>query len=101
LWKKIRSAPHWRVGCLAMLSHPGCLLSSTRPVSAMLDAVRRQIEKQRLTVLVTHWWEYFRNGTHDQAFIDVLHETADYLATASDVRVVSFDELAEGGVPLT
>jgi len=54
-----------------------------------------------LTVLVTHWWEYFRNGTHDQAFIDVLHETADYLATASDVRVVSFDELAEGGVPLT
>ncbi len=100
LWKKIRSAPHWRAGRIVMLSHPGCLLSCTRPVDAILDAVRSQVEKQRLTVLVTHWWEYFRNGTPDQAFIDVLHETADYLATAPDLRVISFDELAGGGVPL-
>jgi hypothetical protein len=101
LLKKIRRAPHWRMGRLAMLSHPGCLLSCTRPVGAMLDAVRRQVEKQRLTVLVTHWWEYFREGIPDQAFIDVLHETADYLATTPGLRVISFDELADGGVLLT
>ncbi|HTB81345.1 MAG TPA: DUF2334 domain-containing protein [Opitutaceae bacterium] len=101
LLKKIRRAPHWRVGRLAMLSHPGCLLSCTRPVGPMLDAVRRQIEKQRLTVLVTHWWEYFREGIPDRAFIDVLHETADYLAAVPDLRVISFDELADGGVLLT
>jgi hypothetical protein len=101
LCKKIQRAPHWRVGRMAMLSHPGCLLSYRRPTGTILDAVRRQVEKQRLTVLVTHWWEYFRNGTPDRAFIDVLHETADYLTNAPDLRVVSFDELADGGVPLT
>jgi hypothetical protein len=101
LWKKIRGAPHWRVGRTAMLSHPGCLLSYMRPTETILDAVKRQVEKQRLTVLVTHWWEYFRNGTPNRAFIDVLHETADYLATAPDLCVVSFDELADGRVPLT
>jgi hypothetical protein len=70
-------------------------------VGAILDTVRRQVEKQRLTVLVTHWWEYFREGTPDPAFIDVLHETADYLATVPDLRVISFDEQARGGVPRT
>jgi hypothetical protein len=100
LWKKIRSAPHWRVGGTAMLSHPGCLLSYARPPRAILAAVRRQVEKQQLTVLVTHWWEYFRGGTPDPGFIDVLHETAEYLAATPDIRVISFDELAAGRVPL-
>ncbi len=100
LWKKIRRAPHWRAGGITMLSHPGCLLSYTRPMGAILDAIRRRIEGQQLTVLVTHWWEYFRDGTPDQALIDRLHETADYLAHAPGIRVVSFDELAGGGVPL-
>jgi Uncharacterized protein conserved in bacteria (DUF2334) len=99
--KKFRSASHWRAGRIAMLSHPGCLLSSARPADTILDTVRRSIEGQRLTVLVTHWWEYFRSGNPNHAFIDVLHETADYLATAPGLRVISFDELAGGGVPLT
>jgi hypothetical protein len=72
-----------------------------RPTGTILDAVKRQVEKQRLTVLVTHWWEYFKEGTPNRPFIDVLHETADYLASASDLRVISFDELADGRVPLT
>jgi hypothetical protein len=101
LCKKIQRAPHWRVGRIAMLSHPGCLLSYLRPTGTILDAVKRQVEKQRLTVLVTHWWEYFKDGTPNRPFIDVLHETADYLASASDLRVISFDELADGRVPLT
>ncbi len=100
-WKKIRHAPHWRVGRTAMLSHPGCLLSYTRLFDTILAQVRRAVETQRLTVLVTHWWEYFRNGTPDEAFIDVLHETADYLANTADLRVISFDELAAGDMPLT
>ncbi len=100
LLKKARRAPHWRTGRTAMLSHPGCLLSYTRSFDSMLDAVMRAVEKQRLTVLVTHWWEYFRNGRADEAFIDVLHEAANYLATAQGIKVISFDELAGGGVPL-
>jgi hypothetical protein len=100
LFKKIRRVPHWRTNRMVMLSHPGCLLSHARPVDTILDAVRRPIARQRLTVLVTHWWEYFRDGTPDRAFIDVLHETAEYLAAAPDLRVISFDELAAGGVPL-
>jgi hypothetical protein len=44
--------------------------------------------------LVTHWWEYFRGGKADEKFIDILHATADYLATAKDVKVITFSDLA-------
>jgi hypothetical protein len=92
--KKIRRRPHWRVGPALLLSHPGCLLSHQRPFDAMLDSIRRVIEKQQLTVLVTHWWEYFREGEPDEAFIKVLHHTAGYLATQRDLEVITFDDLA-------
>jgi hypothetical protein len=49
-----------------------------------------------LTVLVTHWWEYYRNGQPDESFIAVLHELADYLAGQNDIKVISFAQLAAG-----
>jgi hypothetical protein len=98
--KKIAGAPHWQVGGALLLSHPGCLLSCHRPRAAMLDLIKRQIESCQLSVLVTHWWEYFRNGEPDEPFIQVLHETAEYLARDSSIEVISFDELAAGKIPL-
>ncbi len=95
LWKKITRRPHWRMGRTRLLSHPGCLLSYTRPGATMLPLIKRAIEGQGVTVLVTHWWEYFRDGVPDRAFIRVLHDTAEYLATAPGVRVVPFGALAE------
>jgi hypothetical protein len=100
LREKIQRAPHWRRQQTTLLSHPGCLLSRTRPTSTMFAAVRRQIEAQRLTVLVTHWWEYFPYGLPDAAFIGVLHELADYLERSRDIQVVSFQQVAAGAVPL-
>jgi hypothetical protein len=78
-WKKARRAPHWQVGRTTLLSHPGCLLSRARAPDSILPSIRRQIENQRLTVLVTHWWEYFEQDDPVPAFVDVLHETAEYL----------------------
>jgi hypothetical protein len=52
-------------------------------------------------VLVTHWWEYFDAGQPVAAFIDVLHETADYLANTPNIRVISFGDLARGAAPLS
>lgn len=98
--KKLRGQPHWRAHDTLLLSHPGCLLSHHRPLGDMLDQVRRAVESQSLTVLVTHWWEYFRDTRPDAAFIKVLHQTADYLANAPDVRVISFADLATGRVTL-
>jgi hypothetical protein len=86
--------PHWRVNGTQLLSHPGCLLSYQRPYDTMLDTIKRTLAGRPLTVLVTHWWEYFRAGTPDEPFIRVLHELADYLAAQSDIRVTTFDELA-------
>ena len=51
-----------------------------RRYDSMLDEILRAIHSRRLTVLVTHWWEYFRDGEPDGAFIYFLHETAEYLA---------------------
>lgn len=98
--KKITNAPHWRVGRMMLLSHPGCKLSWQRSYAEMLEQIKREVDSNRLTVLVTHWWEYFREGAEDAEFIDILHQTAEFLASRKDVRVVSFGEVAEEKVEL-
>ena len=98
--KKLMGAHHWRAGHLILLSHPGCQLSYHRSYSLMLQEIEKSIQTHRLTVIVTHWWEYFRDGTPDEEFIGVLHKTAAYLASRRDVRVISFDEVAQSQIPL-
>jgi hypothetical protein len=98
--KKALQTPHWRVGETILLTHPGCHLSFHKAYDRMLDEIKKSIESRRVTVLVTHWWEYFRDNKPDDAFISVLHRTADYLAANDDIQVISFDDLAEGKVSL-
>jgi hypothetical protein len=98
--RKLRGRPHWKIGHTALLSHPGCLLSYQRPLDRMIANVQRAVESQTLTVLVTHWWEYYRTGQPDEPLIAVHHELADYLASVPDLRVISFRELSEGQIPL-
>ena len=62
----------------------------------MLESVKRQVESNGLTVLVTHWWEYFRDGRPDTAMVKILHATAEWLSGNPRVRVISFDDLARG-----
>ena len=97
LAKKITGRPLWRAGGTQLLSHPGCLLSYVHPYESILPAIQRAIVRQEVTVLVTHWWEYFRDGKTDEAFIRVLHQTAGYLASRSDICVTTFDALAKPG----
>ena len=99
--KKLSKRPHWRAGGTCLLSHPGCLLSFHRPRETMLPSVRQAVDRAALTVLVLHWWEFFREGSADGELIGVLHEMADWLASRSDIRVVSFDDVARGTVPLS
>jgi hypothetical protein len=98
--KKVSHAPHWRVGQTLLLSHPGCLLSAQRDYGSMLDEIIRSVNSRQVTVLVTHWWEYFSNGKPNEDFIRVLHQTADYLASREDIRVISFADLAKKGMEL-
>jgi hypothetical protein len=100
LVKKAFARPHWRVGNTLLLSHPGCLLSYTRSYDSMLDAIIWNVNQWRVTVLVTHWWEYFREHHPDDKFIDFLHETANYLEKHPDVKVIPFSELVNGRLPL-
>ncbi len=92
-WKKVRRTPHWRVGDTLLLSHPGCLLSCFRSSSTSVELIVRHIRSEQVTVLVTHWWEYFRHGTPDEQFIGLLHETLDYLATDPEIKVIRFSDL--------
>jgi len=100
LVKRSTQRPHWRVGETTLLTHPGCLLSCHRNYADMLKNIQETISSQRLTVLVTHWWEYFRNGKPDSDFIDVLHSTASLLESDPEVRVISFDDLIDSRVDL-
>lgn len=98
--KKLLKKTHWRIGETALLSHPGCLLSCHRPNEGMLDEIKRAIQRQQVTVLVTHWWEYFRDNQPNEKFIGQLHETASYLANAPAIKVISFSQLAVDNVSL-
>jgi hypothetical protein len=98
--RKLRKRPHWRVGKTVLLSHPGCHLSYHRPYDRMLDEIKASVSRRQLTVLVTHWWEFYRTGEPDRPFIDVLHATADYLARDPELRVVSFEDVAKGDIDL-
>jgi hypothetical protein len=60
-----------------------------------MDAIAAQVESRQLTVLVTHWWEFFREGRSNEPLIEVLHETAAYLARREDVKMISFDDLVQ------
>jgi hypothetical protein len=100
LLKKLARERHWRAAGTCMLSHPGCLLSFHRPRDAMMASVRGAVEGATLTVLVLHWWEFFRDGTPDEKLIGVLHDVAGWLASRPDIRVVSFGDVARGTVPL-
>lgn len=91
--KKLRKAPHWHADGIRLLSHPGCLLSHKRSPQDILPLVQRAVEGQSLTVLVTHWWEYFHGGKTNEAYIAALHDTAAWLASRDDVQVIGFDEL--------
>jgi hypothetical protein len=97
--KKMLKRAHWKVGGTTLLTHPGCLLSYQRPYATMLESIKKQVESQSLTVLVTHWWEYFRDGKPDLAMIDILHATAEWLGSNPNVRVISFDDAAKLQVP--
>jgi len=91
--KKLGQADHWRIGGTWLLSHPGCLLSRYRPRHQIMDAIIGCLETRLLTVLVTHWWEYFPDGQPDEPLIEVLHETAGYLSRRRDVKIISFADL--------
>ena len=95
LVKKITGAPHWHIGKTLLLSHPGCILSCHRPRARILDDIKQAIARAPLTVLVTHWWEYFPNGQPDGDFIWHLHAVGEYLAKTPGVKVISFDDLLE------
>jgi Uncharacterized protein conserved in bacteria (DUF2334) len=91
---KARRSPHWRINGTTLLSHPGCLLSYMRPYASILANIKREIASRSVTVLVTHWWEYFRDGKPDEEFIAVLHSLAHYLRQSAGLKVVSFGKLA-------
>ncbi len=99
-WKKIARTPHWSVGNTLLLTHPGCHLSYHKAYGTMMKEIIKSIDSRKVTVLVTHWWEYFRNNTPDEPFINLLHETAYYLSRRKDLKVISFSDLAEQNIAL-
>jgi hypothetical protein len=98
LVKKWRGTPHWQIGQTLLLSHPGCLLSYQRTFSRALQGIVHCVERNPVTVLVTHWWEYFRAGEPDEPFVDFLHETLRHLSKRTDVKLISFGDLASGKI---
>ncbi|HEY3854013.1 MAG TPA: DUF2334 domain-containing protein [Verrucomicrobiae bacterium] len=91
--KKLRQTDHWRIRRTSLLTHPGCFLSRNRVPKEIVSAIVRHVESHQLTVLVTHWWEYFQDGQRNEPLIEALHETCAWLAQRRDVKVISFEDV--------
>lgn len=87
--------PHWKNRQTLLLSHPSAYLSSFRPYHTIWDEMIKTVENSTLTVLLTHWWEYFKDGDDGQRLINLLHRAADYFAASSHIKVISFDDLLD------
>jgi len=98
LWqKKVRRAPHWHTSRAQMLTHPGCLLSAQKDPRGMLAAIEREIDSRELTVIVSHWYEYYDADRRERTeLVRALHDVAELLASRRDVQVTTFDALARG-----
>lgn len=96
--KKLRKTRHFQIRNTRLMTHPGCLLSYQRPLDGMMDAIRSAVSERKVTVLVNHWWEYFRNGVVNEPLIAKLHETAEYLASDPEIEVISFNALLERNI---
>ena len=92
VWHKLSRKNHWRHHETLLLTHPGCHLSYHRKLGEILPRIKASIAERQLTVLVTHWWEFFRTGDPDEPFIHALHQTAEYLAGNPDVKVIRFSQ---------
>lgn len=84
---------HWQMKGCQLLSREGSPLSRIYRPEVILDALKERIHSQSLTIINTHWWEFFPGGEPDELFIEVLHSFAEYLAGNPEIRVITFDEV--------
>ena len=86
---------HFHIASTVFLCHTGYLLTRARLKDDILGLVKETIRRRKLTVLITHWWEFFPDGQPDAEMIHILHEVSEYLHDQSDIRVISFDEVVQ------
>ncbi len=89
--KRVSKRPHVRLRSQTLLTHPGCILSPHREPEHVAEAILAVVRSQRLTVVVSHHWEYASGGGEPSPLVDVLHSLPERFE-AEAVRVVTFDE---------
>jgi len=94
--QKVLRQHHFRFASTVFLSHTGYLLARSRLKDDILGLIKAAIRMRKVTVLMTHWWEFFPDGRPDVDMIRILHELSEYLHNQSDIRVISFDEIVQG-----
>lgn len=83
---KLKKQPYWKANTCLCLTRPRQFFSS---VNYTLQDIVAVIETSPITVLLTHWWEFFdQEGARK---LKLLHELAGYLATNSSVKVVALN----------
>lgn len=90
--KKVAKRAHWKMGGNTYLTHPGCILSYNRDPESILPELQRQVSSRKVTVIVSHHWEYFAGGEENRPYIAALEGLHAWLRDRQDVKVVRFDQ---------
>lgn len=97
IYKKLMRHEHWKVGDVTLLTTVGdYYFSASYPVDGILEHLKRTIASRRLSVVNSHWWEYFKEGKPNYKLIDALHGFADFLAENPLIKVIVFRSLLDG-----
>lgn len=99
-YKKLMRLEHWKVGDTTLITGVGhYYFSQASSSSEILELLKRTIASRRLSVINSHWWEYFKEGKPNHQLIDTLHRFADYLAENPSIKVIVFSNLLDGTLP--
>ena len=63
LQMKLMHRNYIRDGSFLITEHPGCMFSKFMDINEMSKKLDEYIAAHRMTVIVTHHWEFFENGT--------------------------------------
>jgi Uncharacterized protein conserved in bacteria (DUF2334) len=101
LMKKFNKTEHWTVGHTLLLGRPKPYLADDyESFDHLLEDIKKVISTRRVTVLITHWWSFFKNQERGDRLKRVLHQAADYFVSDPNIKVISFGDLIDQQIPL-
>jgi len=94
-WMKLTKNNYIKEGGMAIFEHPGCLFSKFKSTEETMKQLDHYIEQHKITIIVTHHWEFYEEGRPNQKLIDAFVSKIKALHQSSKYQFITFSQLAK------